>query len=190
MPVANPKKQPFDREKFRELILYFAQQCAEDSAFGATKLNKLLFMTDFFAYARHGAAVTGATYFKLPHGPAPKQMKPMTAQMQRKDIAFEKRDRFGKTQVRVVALRNPNLSGFDPEEIAIANEAIRSLWHANASEVSDWTHTFRGWRIAGEQEEIPYESIFLGDDALPGDLLAHAKEVARAHSAWRSASAS
>src|SRR2546430_17730589 len=91
------QKPTFDKEKFKELILYFAQQCADDHSFGATKLNKLLFLTDFTAYARRGAPVTGATYFKLPHGPAPKQFKPVTIQMDRREIAFEKRDHFGTT---------------------------------------------------------------------------------------------
>src|SRR5438067_13073106 len=85
----------FDEQKFRELILYFAQKSADDPAFGAVKLNKLLFYADFVSFAKRGKAITGATYFRLPHGPAPRQLLPITKKMDRRDLVTESRDHFG-----------------------------------------------------------------------------------------------
>lgn len=192
MPLAEPKllKPRFDERKFKELLLYFAERCEDDPAFGATKLNKLLWVTDFLHYARRGAPLTGATYFSLPYGPAPKQMKPVLSRMQGKDLVLKRIDRYGKTQNRVIPLRPPDLSVLKAEEIAVADEAIHVLWDANASDVSGWTHEFRGWRLAGPGETIPYESFFLSEQQLSGELLEHAKQVVTAHDSWRSESGS
>ena len=39
-------------DKFRELILYIAQESEGDPNFGATKLNKILFFCDFLGLPR------------------------------------------------------------------------------------------------------------------------------------------
>ena len=57
---------PFNEQKFKELVIYIAGRCESDPYFGAVKLNKLLFFSDFFAYAKLGNPITGAEYMKLP----------------------------------------------------------------------------------------------------------------------------
>ena len=69
-------------EKLRELVLYIAEQSECDSAFGMTKLNKLLFFSDFQAYLSTGNAITGEEYQKLPNGPAPRKILPVMQSMQ------------------------------------------------------------------------------------------------------------
>ena len=71
-----------DDEKFKELVLYIARKSECDPRFGATKLNKLLFFSDFLAFKRLGSPITGQTYFKLDHGPAPRRMLPLKERMQ------------------------------------------------------------------------------------------------------------
>jgi hypothetical protein len=48
---STPKHWPEDEQKMKELILYISQKCADDTKFGATKLNKILYFSDFLAYA-------------------------------------------------------------------------------------------------------------------------------------------
>jgi len=55
MPV---KMQKRDDTKLKELILLLARESEGDPHFGATKLNKELFYTDFLAYLNFGQAVT------------------------------------------------------------------------------------------------------------------------------------
>src|SRR5687767_11846412 len=71
----------FNQAKFDELVLYVALRSADDSTYGATKLNKILFYSDFFFYAKCGESITGAEYQKLERGPAPRQMKPAEARL-------------------------------------------------------------------------------------------------------------
>src|SRR4030042_4658500 len=107
-------------DKFRELVLYVAQKCADDPRFGATKLNKILFFADFLAYAKYGEPITNAAYIKLPYGPGAKPMAPVREEMlENHEIAIERRERYGRSQERIVPLRKPDLSGFTATEIAL-----------------------------------------------------------------------
>ena len=76
--------------KLQELILYIARRSEDDRHFGANKLNKLLFYSDFLAYAKTGRSFTGAPYERLEHGPAPRglaaaleELKPACAEAER-----------------------------------------------------------------------------------------------------------
>ena len=66
-------REPDDR-RFAELMLYISQKSKDDPKFGATKLNKLLFYSDFLAYANLGDSITGFEYQKLEHSPGPRRI--------------------------------------------------------------------------------------------------------------------
>jgi hypothetical protein len=80
-PRFHAKQWPEDERKMKELILYISQKCADDAKFGATKLNKILYFSDFLAYAYHGSPITGFEYQKLPNGPAPRRLVPVREQL-------------------------------------------------------------------------------------------------------------
>src|SRR4051812_27108052 len=106
--------------RFRELILFIARESERDEHFGATKLNKILFYSDFWAYRKLGRSITEQPYTKLPKGPAPKRLVPVVRAMERERIcATAERDFFGRTQKVLLALREPDLSVFSGAEIAI-----------------------------------------------------------------------
>jgi hypothetical protein len=69
--MSEPK---FDPAKFNELIVYIATRLGPEAALGRVKLAKLLMQSDFGAYERRRAPITGATYEKWEHGHLPKQM--------------------------------------------------------------------------------------------------------------------
>ena len=52
----------------RDLMLYLAYRCRDAADFGSTKLCKLLYYSDFTAFARTGEPITGTDYIKRPHG--------------------------------------------------------------------------------------------------------------------------
>jgi hypothetical protein len=152
------------KARLRELILYISQRCAEDPTFGATKLNKILFYSDFFSYFRFGEPIAGIEYQRLPNGPAPKQLVPVREQMlSAGDLAMQKISFFSKQQHRCVPLRDPDLGEFKGRDIALIDELIQKLWGKTATEVSELSHQ-RAWRIAKDRESIPYQAIFLSDD--------------------------
>ena len=152
-------------EKFKELILYIAQESEFDPNFGATKLNKILFFCDFLAYRAHGRSISGQRYFKLPYGPAPRALKPALNELVAEEACIEiERGHFGHPQKRIIVRREANLEAFfTATEVALVASVIRALWDNSAQEVSELSHHFIGWQVAELHEDIPFETIFMGD---------------------------
>ena len=170
-----------DEAKFKELVLYVAQQCETDPAFGATKLNKILFYADFSSYLRRGKPITGVAYRHLKWGPAPRILPSIKEELEKRSEAREKEVPYPTgTQKRLVPFRQPDLSKFSAEEISLVDEIIRWLWGKRAEEVSDLSHLETGWRITSEGEDIPYETVILDDRAPSHDAIAWAKAQSEA----------
>ncbi len=152
----------FDRAKFKELVLFVADKSVDDPSFGATKLNKVLFFSDFLAYAELGQPITGADYQKLKYGPAPRPLLPIQRRLQDEGSAAIVPQRLGNfAQRRLMALRPPNLALFSADEIALVDEVIETLRGATAVHASQLSHRWGvGWTVAGEGDTIPYESVF------------------------------
>jgi hypothetical protein len=166
--------------RLRELILYIASECQNDPKFGATKLNKILWWSDFLAYAEYGKPITGIEYQRLGNGPAPKRLVPVRREMEEDgDIALSKvPTRGGYVQQKVVALRPPDLTVFSPTDIATVDHVIRALWRKTATGVSRLSHG-KAWEIAGDGQSIPYEAVFLSDDPINRYDVARTHELAR-----------
>ena len=168
----------FKEDKFKELVLYIAEKCTDDPAFGATKLNKILYFADFYAYGESGVPITGATYGKLPRGPAPHQLVSVREELSKTGDIFMRKDTYhGYPQERMIPIREANLDLFTAKEIALVDDIIQKLWGINAANISDYTHRLAGWRIAEDGNDIPYESVFLSDEGLTEDDINRAKEL-------------
>lgn len=155
-------RQP-NEEKFKELLIYIALCSEGDDSFGAVKLNKLLFHSDFLAYLRLGKAMTWFEYQALPNGPAPTKLVPIREELRQEGAIAERQESyFGYDQYRILALRRPNLKLFLPEEVDIVRQVIDHWWGRNASEISDFSHRLLGWRLASQGETIPYGSALIG----------------------------
>lgn len=144
-------------EKLRELTLYLCQQSETDANFGSTKLNKLLFYSDFSSYGRYGKSITHQEYQKLPFGPAPCNIVPLLEDMvgEKEIFILERRFR-GYSQKKPLALREPNLSVFTAQEISVVDKQIKIYWEMTGAQISSQSHQFVGWAWAGENEIIPY----------------------------------
>lgn len=144
--------------KFRELVLHVCRQSEGDAPFGAVKLNKILFYSDFVAYVQFGHAITWQPYQRLENGPAPKRLLPIVKKMEEHgEIATREVPYYGRTQRQYWALREPDLSQFTGDEIALVDRIIRECWGKHARAMSDMSHEFRGWQQAKDGEIIPYE---------------------------------
>ena len=73
----------FDREKFKRLVHYVIWKAGKRDWFGATKLNKVLWFAESRVYVLTGKGITGATYVREKHGPVPRAMMPIRAELER-----------------------------------------------------------------------------------------------------------
>lgn len=166
------------RERMSELILYIAEKSRNDQRFGAIKLNKILYYSDFVSFREYGESITGAQYMRLNHGPVPRHLKPIRLEMeQRGEILIEKRPYYTQTQDVVKPLRPANTDLFSKRDLLLVDSIIEELWELDANEVSERSHK-RGWKVANERDAIPYEAIFLSDEPLTEDDIEWAYQVA------------
>ena len=147
--------------------------------FGAIKLNKILWWSDFLAYAQHGKPITGVEYRRLGRGPAPRRLVPVREVLVSNQDAVVQRQHMlgGFVQDRVVPLREPNLELFTASQIDLVNQVIGTLWGRSANEVSHLSHG-KAWEIANDGESIPYEAVFLSDDPADAFDVARTEELA------------
>lgn len=74
-------------DKAKQVILYFAGLCKPFT----TKMNKLLFYSDFLHYKRFGCSITGLNYIAIDKGPVPKRYSTLYDQADticKKEIIF------------------------------------------------------------------------------------------------------
>ncbi len=153
-----------NENKFRELLLFIARRSENDPLFGAIKLNKLLFYSDFLAYLEFGRPITGQPYFALENGPAPRYLVRVREQMVKsKEIAVSRKPTLSGVQERVLALREPDPNKFTAGEIDLVTKIIDICRAQTGTELSELSHRFAGWRLAGEKEDIPYEVALVGN---------------------------
>lgn len=171
-----PRSRP---RKFKELLLYVAQKSLDDPHFGATKLNKILFYSDFLAYGQLGHSITEATYQRLNHGPAPVHLRPAERELEEEGAAeVIEVPRFNLMQRRLIPKRRARLTDFSADEIALVDEVIDALRGYSAAAASELSHLEKGWQLVGDREVIPYEFVFLSSEPLTSEDVRRAQEVA------------
>ncbi|MHB1795287.1 MAG: Panacea domain-containing protein [Acidobacteriaceae bacterium] len=168
-------------QKFKELILYISEKCATDPNFGATKLNKILFLSDFWAYARFKKPITGVEYMKLPKGPAPRPLFPIREEMVGDgELAIQETAITEEiSRKRPINLRSADLSVFDAQEIALVDQIVTMCSGVTAVRMSNYTHNWHGWIAARDQETIPYETVFISDDPITPFEIERGRELAK-----------
>lgn len=155
---------PTSKDKLKELIVYISSKCGDDIKYSKTKLNKILFYSDFLYYFKRRKPITGHDYVHLPHGPIPNDIEAILKEMAGKDIGFSVLWAGPYKQTKLVALREPNLQLFDAEMIAHVDSIIDAVCNKrslSANQLSELTHEFMGWVVTNDGEEIPYQTVFV-----------------------------
>ena len=159
---------PGGQDRLRQMILYVSLQSMETPRFGRIKLNKILWKSDFDAYAARGVPVTGCAYQRLRLGPAPRAMLPLLNEMIQTGLLSEEVTNFGDgiEERRPVALNQPNMCYFSQDDIGYVGRAINYYWPLTGMETSDDSHGL-AWQTRSDREPMPYQSALLSD-RLPG----------------------
>lgn len=166
-------------QRLRELIVYVSRRSEADPHFGAIKLNKILYYSDFRAFERFGIPLTGVRYQKLPLGPAPKSLLHVRRFLEEEGAIRVDLQPYGNfEQHRTVALRDAALGLFTEDEIHLVDGMIKELWHQNGTQVSNASHDIR-WNVMNLQDAMPYELAYLSDEPLTPHDKQRTAELAR-----------
>jgi hypothetical protein len=180
MPQTDWARFNFEGRKFKEMVLYFSKRGLDAGlVIGSTKLNKLMFFSDFAAYAQMGQPITGARYQKLRLGPAARQLVPLRDQMLADgEVRWKEKPENDWDDV-LVPISDPNPAVFTTEELAIMDSVFEQLRPFNAKATSDYSHLrSAGWRVVDERDDIPYESAFVSTDPAPQEAIERGRELA------------
>lgn len=170
----------YNPRKFKELVLYIAQQSVGDEKFGQIKLNKLLYYSDFEAYAELGEAITHARYQRNRFGPTARALVPVQRELEEQgDAELETADYHGREQERLVARRDPRMDEFSPAEMRIIDHVMEKNRPLDGTEISNASHEIPGWKLAQDLEDIPYFTVLIRDDEPPDEIKREAAELGR-----------
>jgi hypothetical protein len=152
----------FDREIFKEMILFISAQCKNKPTYGSTILNKILYYSDFFWYGMYGDSISGETYVRRDYGAAPKHLLSARDSLKKKGILdMIEVDYHGNLQKRPVVTGSVNYKKLTKEQMEHINKIISEIDDYTAKDVSEKiAHRDLPWNYLKDGDEIPYETVF------------------------------
>ena len=149
--------------KLDSLVHYVCARCENPSKLGATKLNKVLWYSDVFAFAQEGQSITGATYIKRQFGPVPKDILGARRRLEQSGATVERKAlHHGYQQVQIIAVKPVDMSEFSASQISLVDTVIEAICSSHtASSISSLSHDIV-WESAEIGEEIPMAAAAFG----------------------------
>ncbi|MGD0971489.1 MAG: type II TA system antitoxin MqsA family protein [Desulfobaccales bacterium] len=140
-------------DKVFQAIIFF---CVDGTL--KTKLNKLLFYSDFKHYKNNALGITGLRYIHLIYGPVPDNYEHYYATLQDNEGAIRVDEQFIGDYVGEVlsAVQKPDLSIFSDAEIKTLIEVKQFFKSYSASRIKEFSHREKGYRETSDGEIIPY----------------------------------
>lgn len=141
-------------EKLLNTILFFCTKGVHK-----TKLNKLLFYTDFKQFKEYAVSITGATYIHLPYGPVLDQYNCLFSALYEEEDAIEMKEELIEQYAYEVFYpkRLVDITIFTPSELktlALVQEFFQDF---GARQISDFSHNEHGYKKTKNGEIISYE---------------------------------
>lgn len=147
---------PQSLERLKNILLYMINRC--DEVF-CTKMNKLLFYSDFLAYRRNRMAITGLSYKALEFGPVPERWDRVYSQFD--EMAQEPRSYNEKEGIVLVSEAVADTSFFSESELEIMDEVCAKFAKYSSSEISAISHEEKAWLECNEgHKRIPFRYAF------------------------------
>lgn len=152
-------------KRFKALVHYVCERCSDPTKLGATKLNKVLWYADTFAFRINGKPVTrdSASYVKRQFGPVPRHVLKALDELERggiikiREVAF-----FGKKKREFVSIEDADPSIFSKSEREIIDAVVDQVCDGHtAASISDLSHDAI-WEAADLGEEIPLYAVLAG----------------------------
>lgn len=150
----------FDKEKTKNVILFFAEYLKPFK----TKLNKLLFYSDFAFFRQYTQSITGLKYKAIPYGPVPNNYDVLFGLLAEQgviDIDYSM-TQYGEVE-RIILSKNNRYdqSLFSAEELEILHYISDKFKDTTASDIAEISHKESAWQANIEGNKIiPFHYAF------------------------------
>ncbi len=138
-------------KKFVNMVLYFLKK---EKPF-KTKLNKLLFYSDFYYFRENLKSISGSRYRAIAHGPVPSEFETIYEWMWKNKYidVNEKIESWGVTE-RFEALREVDETVFTEDEIKMLKYVEEKFKNLNATDIKKYSHKESAWKENEKRRSI------------------------------------
>jgi len=143
----------FDFEKLANTVQFFAS-C--DLRLTKTKLQKLLFYTEFLNTKRYGEQIIGLPFVHHYYGPVPLNHDLVHACLVTTEV-IDTRPYEGTYEGEIIFTnQKPNMNLFTPEEIDVIQTVADYFKEFNSAQISEFSHKEKGYLETAQKSIIPY----------------------------------
>jgi uncharacterized phage-associated protein/DNA-binding transcriptional regulator YiaG len=144
-------------DKLKNILLFFIEK--GDGVF-FTKMNKLLFYTDFLAYRMMGKGMTGLLYKAITHGPVPLRWDRIYSfydEINQEIVQFPD----GRAGTKLVSNLSPDRGVFSDDELNILEYVYERFKKETPKQISETSHHEEAWlKYLNSDKLINYEMAF------------------------------
>jgi DNA-binding XRE family transcriptional regulator/uncharacterized phage-associated protein len=155
-------KPIFNYRRFKSIALYFLNKLREHDYVGPTKLNLLLYFSDFKYFEKHTDYLTGLSYSKMPSGPVPGIDHYVSELGKQKEIdILPAMDLNDAMAVKYVAMVKPDLRELTHKELEIIDSVLEIYSPMNTSALIELSHKDPPWLETENMfDQIDYSLVF------------------------------
>ena len=154
------KKPDFD--KFAEMVLFFSDKVQP----WKTKLNKLLFYSDFTNFKLTGSSISGAWYKAIAMGPVPNNFQGIYEFLSNQEVVDINTTSFPDgglgEQFRAGLGRKFNSTLFTESELTVLNQVAERFKDTSTQDIIDISHQEKAW-IENQSNNKPIDYIYAFD---------------------------
>ena len=151
----------FNKNKFKQVLLYILERCGAKPNVGETVLYKLLYFIDFNYYEIFEEPLMGESYRRIKYGPAPSHFNMVVNEMiESGEIKKVTTDYYGHRQKKYLPLVFPDLSIINAREKQVIDSVVDNLSSKDGITLTHYSHEDMPWKMTQDKEIIDYESVF------------------------------
>lgn len=143
--------------RLRNIMLYILNRCDE---VWCTKMNKLLFYTDFMSYRERGMAMTGLSYRAIDFGPVPERWDRVYSEFP--EVRQELRQVGDFVGSVLIASEESDYSMFTEAELKVLDSICTHFGKMSSREISRISHDEDAWlNHHDKREHIPFDDAYM-----------------------------
>lgn len=136
--------------KLKNVMLFYIEKMG---GVFVTKMNKLLFYSDFIAYREYGQAITGLSYKAIQYGPVPlkwDKVYSITDDIEQEIVEFKN----GNCGQKLVSEISFDAASLTKEQIEVLSTVYQKFKACDANEISRISHKEDAWKENQKNRQI------------------------------------